>query len=53
MVAIVTGSNSGIGKETVKELAKRGCRVIMACRNMTEAHKVKGLSFVTQWRKSA
>uniref|UniRef100_A0A336MIS2 CSON015388 protein n=1 Tax=Culicoides sonorensis TaxID=179676 RepID=A0A336MIS2_CULSO len=40
-VAIVTGSNSGIGKETVRDLARRGCRVIMACRNMKEAHKVK------------
>lgn len=41
-VAIVTGCNSGIGKETVKDLAKLGCRVIMACRNMKEAHKAKG-----------
>lgn len=43
MVAIVTGCNGGIGKETVKDLARRGCRVIMACRNMKEAHKAKGL----------
>ncbi|KYM97530.1 Retinol dehydrogenase 13 [Cyphomyrmex costatus] len=33
-VVIVTGANSGIGKETVLELAKRNARVIMACRDM-------------------
>lgn len=39
---IVTGCTSGIGKETARELAKRGARVIMACRNMEAAEKVKG-----------
>lgn len=33
-VAIVTGANSGIGKETVRCLAKQGATVIMACRNL-------------------
>ena len=32
-VAIVTGANSGIGKETAKVLAQHGCTVIMACRS--------------------
>lgn len=37
---IVTGASSGIGKETVKGLAKRKARVIMACRDMEKAKKV-------------
>lgn len=36
-VFIVTGANSGIGKETVKELAKRNATVIVACRNLQNA----------------
>lgn len=39
---IVTGSNSGIGKETAKDLARRGARVIMACRNMETAKEARG-----------
>lgn len=35
--AIVTGSNTGIGKETALELAKRGARVILACRDVDRA----------------
>jgi FlaA1/EpsC-like NDP-sugar epimerase len=36
-VVIVTGANSGIGKETVRELARRKARVIMACRDLKRA----------------
>ena len=36
-VFIVTGANSGIGKETVRELARRKARVIMACRDLGSA----------------
>lgn len=36
-IAIVTGCNTGIGKETVLEFYKRGARVLMACRNLKKA----------------
>ncbi|XP_054284242.1 retinol dehydrogenase 11-like [Macrosteles quadrilineatus] len=39
-VVLVTGANSGIGKETVKGLAIRKARVIMACRNLSAAKAV-------------
>lgn len=40
---IVTGANSGIGKETEKYMAKNGARVIMACRSMDNAKMVRGM----------
>lgn len=37
---IVTGSNSGIGRVTALELARRGGHVIMACRSLDKARPV-------------
>ncbi|KAG1944272.1 retinol dehydrogenase [Pimephales promelas] len=34
---IITGANTGIGKETAIDLAKRGARIIMACRDLEKA----------------
>jgi NAD(P)-dependent dehydrogenase (short-subunit alcohol dehydrogenase family) len=38
---IITGANSGIGKETTREIAKRGAKVIMACRNLDTAQRAR------------
>lgn len=37
-VVIITGSNTGIGRETAFDLAQRGAKLYMACRDMTKAN---------------
>lgn len=39
---VITGANSGIGKEAARVIAKQGARVIMACRNMKTAIECRG-----------
>lgn len=39
-IAIVTGCSAGIGKETAKDLLKKGAIVIFACRDKTKTLKV-------------
>ncbi|XP_037535353.1 retinol dehydrogenase 13-like [Nematolebias whitei] len=34
---LITGANTGIGKETAMDMTQRGARVILACRDMTKA----------------
>lgn len=40
-IAIVTGANIGLGYETTIGLAKKGAKVIMACRNLQKAEIAK------------
>ncbi|VWD59542.1 short-chain dehydrogenase [Burkholderia lata] len=39
-VAVVTGANSGLGRETTRVLANRGATVVMACRSTEKGQRV-------------
>eukprot|EP01084_Bolivina_argentea_P251408 421646_1 len=39
--AVITGCNTGIGKETAKHLLQHGCYIIMACRNIQKAETAR------------
>lgn len=36
---LITGGNTGLGYETALDLAKRGARIILACRDMKKANE--------------
>lgn len=40
-VIIITGSNTGIGKETAIELARRNATVYLACRDMAKCEETR------------
>lgn len=40
-VIIITGANTGIGKETALDLAKRNAHVYMACRDLTKCEEAR------------
>ncbi|XP_012267514.1 retinol dehydrogenase 12 [Athalia rosae] len=35
---VITGANTGIGKETARDLYRRGARVVLACRDLAKAN---------------
>ena len=44
---VITGANTGIGKETALDLSRRGAKIVMLCRNVE-----KGETAADEVRKS-
>lgn len=40
-VVLITGANTGIGRETAEELARRGAHVYMACRDLKRCEEAR------------
>lgn len=40
-ICLITGANSGIGKQTAMELARCGAYIIMLCRNEEKAERAR------------
>lgn len=38
-VAVITGGNTGIGKETMIDLAKNGCTILIGARDRTKSEE--------------
>lgn len=40
-IVIITGADKGIGKEAIKQIAKHGAKVYMACCSFDSANEVR------------
>ncbi|XP_018652598.1 putative short chain dehydrogenase [Schistosoma mansoni] len=47
MCDVITGANSGIGRATAFELAKKNWKLTLGCKNMDSAIKVKEITSLT------
>ena len=39
-ICMITGATSGIGRETALDLAQKGARLVLACRNVDKGETV-------------